>query len=88
VRLDLLPPPTEEMLRFLRVHEVIRDYPELLPFLLSLGIDARESGGRVMGEVFTTGGPPLGALLAELAWRVDPGGPGLLRGGPSANRVG
>ena len=77
MRLDILPPPTEEALGSLRVHEVIRDYPELLPSLLPLGKNAVELGGMVLGEIFPPGDPRLGRLLAELAWRVDvdSGGP-------------
>lgn len=72
VRLSLLPPPPTEELRALRVHEIVRDYPELRFTLQDLGVNAGGAGGRVLGDVLASDGPALRKMLDELRWRVDP----------------
>ncbi|MGW8266733.1 MAG: hypothetical protein ACWGSQ_10215 [Longimicrobiales bacterium] len=72
LRLSPLPPRSGEELRSLRVHEVVRDYPELRSTLHSLGVDVGEAGGQVLGDLFSPDAPGLQRLLEELGWRVDP----------------
>lgn len=72
LRLSPLPPLSGDELRSLRVHEVVRDYPELRSTLHSLGVDAGEAGGRVLGDIFSPDAPELQRLLEELGWRVAP----------------
>jgi len=75
VRLSLLPPlPTEE-LRSLRVHELVRDYPELRFTFQALGVNVGGAGGRVLGDILAPDGPAFGKILDELRWRADPTAP-------------
>lgn len=65
------PPSTVEDLGALRVHEAVRDYPELLPVLRDLGVDLPEGGCALLGDVTPPG--QRRELLAALAWRREGG---------------
>ena len=68
------PPPTAEELRSRRVHELVRDYPELLTPLESLGVDPGSSGARSLGEILPQDERWVKPLLEAVAWRRE-GGP-------------
>jgi len=65
----VLPPPSIEEIRFLRVHELLRDYPEVLPLLEGRGIDARRDGGKTLSQLLPPSEPWLPELMSELRWR-------------------
>jgi len=73
MRLSVLPPPSSQDVRSSRVHELLRDYPELAPLLEARGIDLRECGGKYFLEALPADEPVLSALMAELRWREHPG---------------
>ena len=50
MRLPYLAPPTRDELRDLRVHELVRDYPELLPFLSPREKGAGGSGTTLLSD--------------------------------------
>lgn len=67
MRLRFRPPPEAETLGKLQVDEMVRDYPELLPFLEGKGVSVREEGGRPLSaESLEAWGD---GLLASTAWR-------------------
>lgn len=70
MRLAVLPVPGESELRLMRVHEVIRDYPESLPILESLGLDPGEVGGSAMTSVLPADGSWVPLILEKLSWRA------------------
>lgn len=72
MKVSPLPPPSPEGLRSLRVHEAVRDYPELRPLLGSLGVKAGESGDTILGDLFSSDAPELPELLEVLRWRECP----------------
>jgi len=53
----------------MRVHEVLRDYPELLPVLESFGLDPGEVGGSTMSSVLPADDSWVPLLLERLSWR-------------------
>jgi len=61
-----------EELSSLRIHEVVRDYPELRPILRAFGMDEEGTGKVVLGDLLPPDAPELARLLEELRWRVDP----------------
>jgi hypothetical protein len=71
VRNDPTEPLPWEVLVALPIHVLIRDYPELMPILLSRGLSMPESGGLALREALAL---DLGELEAEvsqaLGWRV------------------
>ena len=71
MRNPFLPCPKEEDLENLEVHELIRDYPELLPFLRRLPFRAREEGTSPLPEGSIPGGGEEGPPLGSLAWRRE-----------------
>jgi hypothetical protein len=77
LRVSPLPPPSPEALRSLRVHEAVRDYPELRPLLGSLGVKAGESGDIVLGDLLPSDAPELPGLLEVMRWRACPPGSSL-----------
>ena len=72
MRLSLLPPPSTEELSSFRIHEVVRDYPELRPILRAFGMDEEGTGRAVLGDLLSPVAPELARLLEELRWRADP----------------
>ena len=62
-----------EALKGLEVHEVVRDYPELLVPLRKSGIGLQESGPLGLGEVLFDRGGEAEALASSLRWRENPG---------------
>jgi len=71
MRLSLLPAPGESQLHLMKVHEVIRDYPELLPVLESIGLDPGEVGGSTMTSVLPADGSWVPLVLETLNWRTE-----------------
>jgi hypothetical protein len=67
-------PPALEELRGLRVHEAVRDYPELLPHLTPTGNAMEEGGVRLVSQVAPEVPGGEGELLLLLAWRAGRGG--------------
>jgi hypothetical protein len=63
------PPPAPDELRALRVHEAVRDYPELLPHLAPPGGVMGDLGANLLSEVIS--GVPGGetGILSLLSWR-------------------
>jgi hypothetical protein len=68
MKLSLLPPPRPGELETLRIHELVRDYPELLPSLLREGRSLQSTGAECLG-VNTVGVEGAKELLAVVAWR-------------------
>ena len=67
MRDPFLPPPTVEELGRLRIHEALRDYPELLPWMLEQEIPVTHgAGGPIPTAVLQRGATDLNVLLA---WR-------------------
>jgi len=66
---EVLGKPSEEELRTSRVHELVRDYPELLAVLSERDVDPGEGGALTMSEVIPGGGLWVGEVMARLAWR-------------------
>ena len=69
-------PPAPEEFRGLRVHEAVRDYPELLPHLMPYGDAAKDSGARLLSEVMAEVPGGEAGLLSLLSWRGREGGQG------------
>ena len=69
MRRVFLPPPSEEELRTRPLHELIRDFPELLPLLQDLLPHLEEGGTGTLPALFSGGDLPLARLGRELAWR-------------------
>jgi hypothetical protein len=74
VRHPFPPPPGADELRNLRVHEAVRDYPELLPMLMAPGGAADALGATPVSEVMSQVPGGEGELLARLSWRSGEGG--------------
>ena len=72
MRIRPLLPPSEEELRSRRVHELIRDYPELLPFLAAHGVDAGKDGGRTLPEILPSDGAWMEEVRGVVRWRQVP----------------
>ena len=72
MRLSVLPLPSREEIRFLRVHELLRDYPEALPFLEGRGIDPRRDGGKTLAQLLPPSELWWSELTSELRWRGSP----------------
>jgi hypothetical protein len=69
VKSPFLPPPALEDLRSLRIHEAVRDYPELLPVLAPPQVSMERRGTRLLSEVIQEV-PAVGArVLSLLSWR-------------------
>ena len=58
--------------RRLRVHEVLRDYPEVLEVLRGKEIDPRETGTQTLDEVRILSPEDLRDLARAVAWRGGP----------------
>jgi hypothetical protein len=65
----LLPPPAPEDLRDLRIHEAVRDYPELLPLLAPPGDAMEERGASLLSEVMSEVPGGEAGVLSLLSWR-------------------
>ena len=75
MRPAFLPRPREEELRTRRSYELVRDYPELLPFLREKGVfDPGDGWARTLQELLPGTGPWISEVMARLAWR-GPGSP-------------
>ncbi len=62
------PPPPPGALATLEIHEWVRDYPELMPLLRSMGVDPRKEGTESLSRA---SGPRAGpGVRSCLAWRV------------------
>ncbi len=73
MRNPFLPPPRSEEFHLLEVHELIRDYPELLSLFRGWGIRVREAGTTALPPgLFPEGGEDGGPFEA-LAWRGEAG---------------
>ena len=71
MRSPFLPYPTDEDLEALEAHELIRDYPELLPFFRRPPFRAREDGTSPLPRGSLPGGAEQGTPLGSLAWRGE-----------------
>jgi hypothetical protein len=71
MRKSFLPRPKEEELETLEAHELIRDYPELLPFLRHPSFRVREGGTSPFPRGSIPGGIEEGTLSRCLAWRRE-----------------
>jgi hypothetical protein len=60
MRISFFSPPSLEELRESQIHELVRDFPELLEPLEALGIEAGEAGGVNMSDL----------SLREEEWRT------------------
>lgn len=69
MRQVFLPVPSEEELRSRQAHELLRDYPELLPPLLARGADPGKGGSLTLGELIPGGEPWVAEFMGHLAWR-------------------
>ena len=69
MRTPFLPPPTLEDLELLEVHELVRDYPELLSLFRQKGVRAKEDGTSRIPSAFFPGAGEEGSLFGSLAWR-------------------
>jgi hypothetical protein len=68
MRLSFLPPPEPDELWGRKVHELVRDFPEVIPVLGASGISIQRDGGNTpAGSVVGDG--DLERLLAAVAWR-------------------
>jgi hypothetical protein len=72
LRLSAWPLPSSEEIRSLRVHELLRDYPEVLAFLEDRGIDPRRDGGKTLAQLLPPDELWLPELMSELRWRGNP----------------
>lgn len=70
MRIPVLPPPSIEDLRVRRIHELVRDYPELVKPMEALGIDCGAAGTHTL-PVVLPGREESWAprLLEEVRWR-------------------
>ncbi|MCJ7626756.1 MAG: hypothetical protein MUO50_00065 [Longimicrobiales bacterium] len=68
----LSPPPLEEF-QLLEVHELIRDYPELLSLFRRWGIRVREAGTTALPSGLFSGGGEGEGSFETLAWRGEAG---------------
>lgn len=73
MRIEPLPPPGARDLRERRIHELVRDYPELVRPLEALGIDVGEAGAEPLSSVLGEGDTWVPALLEHLRWREPRG---------------
>jgi len=73
VRESVFPPLREALLGALTVHELVRDFPELLRALEAAGVPFQEVGGQPLTSVTGTSPrrttPSPEELLAAVAWR-------------------
>ncbi len=74
MRLAPLPPPSEEALGTRRIHELIRDYPELLATIVALGVDVGEAGNETLPEVFPHDDSWAPVLREAVSWRGESSG--------------
>lgn len=70
MRCPLLPPPrSREAAGGVRVHEAVRDWPELLDLLRERGVDLSREGGTLLADLFDRGVLSFGEIRDSLAWR-------------------
>jgi len=69
----LLPPPAEGDLRNRRIHELVRDYPELVRPLEALGVDLGEAGAERLSSVLGEEDAWIQPLLEQVRWRENRG---------------
>ena len=67
MRPRFLLPPSPEMWQRLQIHELARDYPELLPLLRERGILGGANGTKTLRDL---DGISAEALTAAVAWRA------------------
>lgn len=73
MRNPFLSPPRPEELEALEVHELIRDYPELLSLFRQSGIRVREDGTDLLPAGSLPGMGEEGDPFESLAWRGEEG---------------
>ena len=73
MRNPFLSPPRPEELEALEVHELIRDYPELLPLFRQSGIRVREDGTNLLPVGSLPGMGEEGGSFGSLDWRRQDG---------------
>jgi hypothetical protein len=72
MKFTVLPPPSAEDLRTRRIHELARDYPELVKPLEGLGIDLGAAGGKTLPSVLQESAETwVPRLLDEVRWRGE-----------------
>lgn len=77
MRCPFLPPPrSREAAGGVRVHEAVRDWPELLPLLQEGGVDLSWEGGTLLADLFDREVLSFGQIRDRLAWRRHLPGPG------------
>jgi hypothetical protein len=64
--------PSREEIQVRRVHELLRDYPEVLAFLEARGIDPRRDGAKTLPRLLPPDERWLPELMAEIRWRGNP----------------
>lgn len=71
-----LPPPPSQELQRREIHELVRDYPELLPCFRAMGVDLRKDGGTSLEELGERDDPeiPGGAGRSSGGGEVQEGG--------------
>jgi hypothetical protein len=69
MRNPFLPPPSMEEMEALEVHELIRDYPELLSLFRRFGVRVREAGTSLLPSDLKPGMGEEGGPFQTLAWR-------------------
>lgn len=74
VRPDLPSPPSRERLAAARLHELIRDFPEVLALVRELGLDPGEAGGRPLPESVHDPDGALDRIARVLSWRAEASG--------------
>ena len=68
MRLPFLPPPDPGEFAVRKVHELVRDYPELIPTLEMSGVSFQRDGANSTVEG-VVGNGDLEGLMAAVAWR-------------------
>jgi hypothetical protein len=70
MRVDPRPRRSREELLHFSVHELIRDYPELLRVFEDLGLSPREHGAAKLADLVGEDVEALDRLYRELDWRA------------------
>jgi hypothetical protein len=73
VRNSFLSMPEGEPVADVRVHELVRDYPELLAFFSARGLALPRVGSLTLETAFLSGGGRLEEVLGITSWRAGTG---------------